>query len=339
MERPLRLSRYDSKPSAATPKQQLRKLFFSEGALRSAGGEIVVMRGMSLFWSQWSPQFYNADVVRWLAQDWKISVIRAPLAATRPGYLSHPQEEMDKISVVIEAALQNAIYVIVDWHAHDPETDAAEHFFSSIVRRFGDRPNILYETWNEPGPSYSWEADIKPHHQRMLRIIRQGAPSASLILGTPDHCRGVDVAARSPLDAENVGYALHWYAGSHGEGLRRRVQVAKSRGAAVIATEWGAGDATGGGRLALREARQWLRFLERHRISHLNWSLFDKAETCSALMPGADPTGSWDRHDLSPSGRFVRRYLRGQARLTRIREALAYIGFDQSHAVGRGVRT
>lgn len=288
----------------------VRRLRFEGGALIDAEGNSFVLRGMSLFWSQWMPQFFNADVVRWLVKDWRINVIRAPMAVARPGYLSDPRGELDKVGAVIEASIANNIHVIVDWHAHHPETEAAATFFGSIVERFGDVPNILYETWNEPGPGYAWEADIKPHHRRLANLIRTGAPNAPLIAGTPDFCRSVDVAADAPLQEENVAYGLHFYAASHGEGLRRRVDEALKRGAAVFASEWGAGDATGDGVVDLQEATRWLRFLEQRRIGHLNWSICDKAEACAALLPGADPRGGWGDHHLTPSGRFVRAQLR-----------------------------
>ncbi len=42
-------------------------------------GDPVILRGMSLFWSQWGPQFFNAECLKWLRDDWKCTVIRAPL--------------------------------------------------------------------------------------------------------------------------------------------------------------------------------------------------------------------------------------------------------------------
>lgn len=45
-------------------------------------GDPVVLRGMSLFWSQWQPQYYNASAVRWLRDDWNINVIRVAMAFT-----------------------------------------------------------------------------------------------------------------------------------------------------------------------------------------------------------------------------------------------------------------
>src|SRR5512134_4109192 len=59
------------------------------GSLSVSGNDIigqtiaqpVTLMGMSLFWSIWGSQVYwNAGVVQWLADDWKINIIRAPMA-------------------------------------------------------------------------------------------------------------------------------------------------------------------------------------------------------------------------------------------------------------------
>jgi endoglucanase len=72
------------------------------------------------------------------------------------------------------------------------------------------------------------------------------------------------------------------------------------------------GDATGDGVLDLAEGQRWIDFMNARQIGHLSWSLCDKAETCAALRPGARPTGGWSRSQLSPSGRFLRDYLRAR---------------------------
>src|SRR3569833_1498239 len=46
-----------------------------------AHGKPVALHGMSLFWSQAAPQYYSAEPIDWLAKDWKVSVVRAAIAA------------------------------------------------------------------------------------------------------------------------------------------------------------------------------------------------------------------------------------------------------------------
>ncbi|WP_289623785.1 carbohydrate-binding protein, partial [Spartinivicinus marinus] len=81
----------------------------------------------------------------------------------------------------------------------------------------------------------------------------------------------VDVAARNPLSFNNIMYTLHFYAGSHKASLRQRAQQAMAQGAAIFVTEWGVSDASGNGGVFLPESKRWLEFLDKHKISWLNW--------------------------------------------------------------------
>ncbi len=60
------------------------------------------------------------------------------------------------------------------------------------------------------------------------------------------------------------------------------------------------------GGLNLTESQTWINFMDQHKISWCNWSLNDKAETASALVPGASTTGPWPDRELTASGRFLK---------------------------------
>ena len=106
------------------PVEKYGRLSFKEGRLRDACDNIIVLRGMSLFWSQWQPQFYNEDTVKNLRDFWKVNVVRVAMGIEHGGYLENPREEKKKVFSVIEAAIKYGIYVIVDWHDHHAEWDA-----------------------------------------------------------------------------------------------------------------------------------------------------------------------------------------------------------------------
>lgn len=287
------------------------------GRLRVRGNQIVdahgvpiQLRGMSLFWSQWMPQYYNESALRWLRDDWNVSVVRAAMAVPSGGYLQHPDAETAKVEAVIDAAVKLGIYVIVDWHAHDPEAEPATRFFSRIADRYGALPNIIYEPWNEPLERYRWSAVIKPYHMRVIAAIRARDTSNLIVAGTPTWSQDVDIAAADPLPFANVAYTLHFYAGSHRQALRDKAETAMANGAALMVTEWGTGSADGNGTLDIIETRKWLDFMDRHTLSWANWSVADKNETTAALLPGASGRGGWSRAQLSASGTLVREELR-----------------------------
>lgn len=271
-----------------------------------------MLRGVSLFWSQWRPAFFSAETLRWLRDDWGITVIRAPLGVHRNGYLENPAAERPKIEAVIEAAIDLGLYVVVDWHAHEAEPEQAATFFSEIARCYGRYPNLIYEIWNEPSHNYDWRT-IKLHHAKVIEQIRSHDSANIIVAGTPNWCRDVDIAANDPLPFRNVAYALHFYAASHRQPLRDKAERALRAGAALIVTEWGTGNDTGNGLLDQREVMRWLAFLEKERISHINWSLSNRDESSAILKPGVRTLSGWKKDDLSASGLLVRRMLRQTA--------------------------
>ncbi len=281
-----------------------------DGRVVDAQRRPVTLRGMSLFWSQWQPQFYNRDAIRWLAEDWHATVIRAAIAADRGGFATHPDAEMQRATTAIDAAIAAGIYVIVDWHAHDPLPGDAIRFFSAIARRYRGVPNVIYETWNEPLPRYGWSDVIKPYHRRVIGAIRAIDPGALVIAGTRSWAQDVDEAAADPLPLANIAYTLHFYAATHKAELRRKADLALKRGVALFVTEYGTTAADGDVPIDAAETRAWWNWCEANGISYANWSVATKTEASAALLPGASPHGGWRMDQLSRSGRMVRDQLR-----------------------------
>ena len=287
------------------------------GWLRTSGdhvadesGEAFVLRGVSLFWSQWMPHYYNGRVVKWLRDDWNVNLVRTAMAVNHGGYKDFPEREWDKITGVIDAAIDHDLYVIVDWHSHEQELASALPFFDRLSARYSNNPHLVYEIWNEPGPQYSWGDDIRPYHDAIIPVIRRNSPKSLIIAGTENCSQRVDVAALAPLPFDNIVYAVHFYAASHRQKLRQRCLQALAHGLVLMATEYGTCEATGDGIFDPEETRRWWRFLQKHQIGHCNWSLADKVETAAALMPAASANGGWPESMLTASGRLVRQYLR-----------------------------
>jgi endoglucanase len=270
----------------------------------------VTLRGMSLFWSQWKPEFYNTHAIRWIASDWHATAVRAAIAASNGGYATDPAAETRRAEQAIDAAIAAGIYVVVDWHAHDPMPDEAVRFFTTIARRYRGVPNLIYETWNEPLPKYAWSTVIKPYHLRVIKAIRAEDPGAFVVAGTRSWDQDVDEAAADPLALPDVAYALHFYAATHKGPIRAKADAALARGAALFVTEYGTTAADGDLPIDAAEARTWWDWCEAHGISYLNWSVSDKAEASAVLKPGASPKGGWRPDQLTASGTLVRNQLR-----------------------------
>ena len=117
--------------------------------LKDQNGNTVVLRGMSFGWHNFWPRFYNAGAVRWLHQDWHCSVVRAAMGVEpERGYLKQPEWSKEKVKTVVDAALQEGIYVIIDWHSHNIKLEEAKAFFKEMARTYGSYPNVIYEIFN-----------------------------------------------------------------------------------------------------------------------------------------------------------------------------------------------
>src|SRR5690606_27337418 len=102
------------------PVKQNGKLSVSKTHLVNETGETVVLRGVSYGWHNWWPRFYNAESVKWLAEDWKCTVVRAAMGVgPRNSYLDKKEWSIDKVKAVVDGAIESGIYVIIDWHSHE----------------------------------------------------------------------------------------------------------------------------------------------------------------------------------------------------------------------------
>jgi endoglucanase len=286
-------------------------LKISEGRIVDQQNKPVQLTGMSLFWSQWQGQYYTPETVKWLRSDWHCNVIRAAMAVEMGGYLENRSKEKEKVFAVIDAAIEEGMYVIVDWHDHHAENhlEEAKDFFDEVSEEYGDYPNLIYELYNEP-LGVSWSKVIKPYCLELITVIRENDPDNIIVCGTPTWSQAVDEAAADPITQSNIAYTLHFYAATHKQELREKAKVALDKGIALMVTEFGTTEASGNGAIDEAETRAWWAFLDEHQISWCNWSVADKNETSSVLKKKADPKGGWTNSDLTTSGKLIRSELR-----------------------------
>lgn len=294
----------------------------THGQLRTSGNQLVdqngtavQLRGMSSHGLQWYGEYMNLNSIRWLRDDWGLNVIRAAMYTASEGYIENPSIK-HKVFEIVDAAIELDIYVIVDWHIlsdGNPQQykEEAKAFFNEVAQRYGNTPNVIYEIANEPnGGGVTWNAAIRPYAQEVIPVIRNHAPNSLVIVGTGTWSQDVTDAAANPVSFPNVGYAMHFYACTHGQWLRDRVDQARAQGAMIFSTEWGTADATGDGSVCENDTRTWINFLNQRGISWINWSITPKEEGTAALNPGASTTGNWSASDLSPSGTLVKSLMR-----------------------------
>lgn len=300
--------------SAQTPVERYGQLRVEGNQIVDKNGKPVQLRGMSFFWSQWMGRFYNKKTVSWLVDDWKVTVVRAAMGVkhvqSQSGYL-YDGSEVLKVKTIVDAALKEGIYVIIDWHDHYAFKNARESqlFFTEMARRYGKYPNVIYEIYNEP-EQISWNEIVKPYSEKIVEAIRAIDPDNLILIGTPTWCQNVNDAADNPLVGKNLVYSLHFYAATHKGDIRDKALYALGKGIPLFVSEFGTCLASGNGFLDSAETEIWFSFMDEHNLSWCNWSIADKNETASALVPGARYYGQWKQRELTLSGQMIRRKLR-----------------------------
>ncbi len=340
----------------------------TNGLLEVSGNQIVnkngegySVAGNSIFWSGFETvggKFYRSEVVDHLAQNWGSQVVRAAIAVEEAdlvninnfntnfpqglvpnpngsGLFNNYEFELAKAKVIIDAAIANDIYVIVDFHTHFAHhfEDIAIRFFQEIAQEYGNNEHIIYEIFNEPintndfrvqgdpntfdptNFTQTWNTIIKPYAINVINAIRAIDPDNLIIVGTPGFSQGVGTAAANPITESdlnlngadlNVAYTLHFYAAQNEHNaLIQSATNAMNQGIALFVTEWGTVEASGDGDADQDQTLVWMNFMKENNISHANWSISDKFEGASVISGNAGVNGLLN-DDLTSSGDFVR---------------------------------
>lgn len=304
-----------AKAQKHTPVAKHGQLKVQDGVMVSSKNEAPQLRGISLSWSVWGGRkYYNPEVVNWLADDFKVSLLRVSMAVEPDsGYLKDPAGQEQMVTKVIDAGIKKGLYVLIDWHDHhaDKNVQQSKAFFSKMAKRYAGVPNVIYEIWNEPEKE-EWST-IKRYAIEVISEIRKHDKENIIVVGSPFWDQQVDVAAKDPIiDQRNIVYSFHFYASdpNHQEGLMARADEAMRLKLPLFVTEWGVGEANGDGVFDEQKNARWMNWMEQHKLSWANWNVTDKKETTAILMPGANAKGKWTSAELTPAGQYIRAQLR-----------------------------
>ncbi len=294
------------------PVKKYGQLHVNGRYLQDKQNNNIMLRGQSLGWSTWWPQYWNNNTVKWLAKDFKIDVLRAAMGIEpKPGYISGDKENQIKlVKQVVDAAIKSGVYVIIDWHAHNLHLTEAKEFFDMMSATYGKYPNVIYELYNEPDKE-TWD-EVKAYSVELIKTIRKNDPKNVILIGNPNWDQNIRQVADSPIAGfDNLMYTVHFYAATHGQWLRDDSAYALSKNIPIFVSESNGSESSGSGSMNYPEWETWFKFMEENKISWINWSVSDKAgELCSILMPNTSSEGKWKAEDLTESGKYIREKLR-----------------------------
>ena len=298
--------------------------FSIHGALSVQGADLVdkngekfQLYGMSTHGIAWFPQYVNQEAFRTLRDDWNTNCVRLAMYTEEyGGYCSDGDKETLKALVKngVEYASELGMYVIIDWHIlseQDPNVhkDEAITFFREMSSAYADYENVLYEICNEPNCYTTWDS-VKAYASEVIPVIRENDSDAVILVGSPTWSQDIDKAQASPLEFDNIMYTLHFYAATHKDDLRSRLEGCVNQGLPVFVSEFGMCDASGNGGNDFEQTEEWLTLIEKYNISFLCWNLANKAESSSVFLPSSTAISDWAEEDLNESGKWIREYFR-----------------------------
>lgn len=296
--------------AASTPVKKNGRLSVKGTRLVNSQGKTVVLKGVSTHGINWFPQYVNKAAFKTLRDNWGVNCIRLAMYTEEyNGYCSGGnQAELRKlINNGVKYATELGMYVIIDWHILSDGNPAknkkqAMSFFKYMAKKYKNQNNIFYEICNEPNGGTSWNT-IKSYASSVIKTIRKYDKKNIILVGTPTWSQDVDVAADSPIKGySNIMYTFHFYAATHGDSYRQKVQAAIQKGLPVFVSEFGISESSGNGRIDKNEANKWIQFLKKNKISYVCWSLCNKNESCSLLKSSCSRTGNFKKSDLSQAG-------------------------------------
>ena len=300
-------------------------------------GKEVMIRGMSMFWSDATGiQYYNKEVIKWAVDNLKIDVFRYAMGIQyydsdggtsnklddSYSYMKAGDTQKNKIDQMVEAAIENDIYIIIDWHSHraDSEKSQAVAFFKEMAQKYANVPNIIWEVFNEPVNQGA--GTIASYANDVISGIRSAKSENLALVGTPNWSQ-MGNGSCGTVNQTNVGYVFHFYAGTHSVGqFSGNINSCRNNNVVFI-TEWGTTTADGKGDANTGESSNWTSFMEQNKISNCNWSLRQKvtkignaSDEGSAMFAGDQALitqAALSAASYTNSGNFVKKYLTSNA--------------------------
>lgn len=293
-----------------TPTEIHGKLSVSGKNIVDENNNIFIIQGISTHGIAWYPQYINLDTFKTLRDEFNANTIRLALYSDiNAGYNVNLHE---KVHEGVSYATELGLYVIIDWHIlndNNPNQNKenAILFFKEMATKYKDYNNVIYEICNEPNGNVTWNNDIKPYAQEVITEIRKIDDDAIIIVGTPTWSQDVDIVSSSPIENQkNIIYALHFYAATHKEDLRNKLQIALNNNLPVIVSEFGISDASGNGNIDKNEANIWIETLKNNGIGYVYWNLSNKNESSAMLKSEITNLSNWTDNELTESGIWLK---------------------------------
>lgn len=284
------------------------------GAVCDASGNKVSLMGPSFFWSCSAPLWWTKETVNFLVKNYNIQIIRLPVSIA-PGdntwvdnsatwnednYLHRPEYTRELVDEMVKAAIENDIYVIIDFHEHYAEhwVDLSKDFFSYFATKWGEYPNVMYEIFNEPMQNTE-NGTVVEYAKQIIPVIRAIDPDNIIIVGSKQYSREPDNVTAAGEGQSNIAYTWHGYVewGHQGDWNGKN---SWNNGVPIVVTEWGLNWSKNDGGL--------LNLYKEKSLINCFWSMSNKGgddAKWSILKDDVFKISDWSDSDMTENGAYL----------------------------------
>ena len=189
-------------------------------------------------------------------------------------YVNAREKNINDVKAVINNAIANDMYIVISWSGVDSNglnyASYAQDLFTTLAQEYKDVPNVIYEIWNEPTESNTWN-QVKQYANQLIPPIREIDSDAIILVGNPSMDHNLSVVVNDPLNYENIMYTHHLYINELKRDRLTDVENALSAGIPVFVSEWGMQTT---GRTNHRDlveplANIYVQFLDKYNLSNI----------------------------------------------------------------------
>lgn len=237
-----------------------------------------------------------------------------------------PEKYLGLLDQAVDWCTDLGLYVLIDWHSignlemelfQDPMYNTSKQetyqFWRTIAQHFkGNNTVAFYEIFNELTTyrgqlgSITW-SEWKKLNENIIQLIRAYDPDPIPLIAGFDWAYDLTPVINEPINAEGIGYVTHPYSNKRSQPWEPKWEENFGFAAnkyPVIATEFGFNQRSGQTIDDNDYPNRIIKYLEGRGISWICW-VFDP-EWGPRLLK------SWDTYELTESGEFFRKAMKGE---------------------------
>lgn len=288
------------------------QLQVKDGTICDSSGTVVSLMGPSLFWSCSAEAWWNKETVNYLVSEYNIQIIRLPVSIApsdgkpwdgdatwnKYNYYHRPDYTKKLVDEVMKAAIENDIYVIIDFHEHYAEhwVNLSKEFFSYVANKWGNYPNVMYEIFNEPKTD---NETVINYAKEIIPVVRNIDSKNIIIVGSTQYSREPHNVTAAGIGHSNIAYTWHGYIEwGHQTDWKEHPEWATD--IPIIVTEWGLNwDKNDGGLINIYKEKS---------LINCFWSVNNKGgddEKWSILKSDCYKISNWADSELTENGAYL----------------------------------